>query len=136
MTQNPVFVDTGAWIGLLNADDECHAHFEALFEELRLQKRPLVTTDWVLAETGNGLARVRARSRLSQMVITFVQSPNCDLVRVDTGIFHRALELYDSVSDKTWGMVDCASFVVMRDAQILDAATPDQHFDQAGFRRL
>jgi len=134
--QAPVFVDTGAWIGLLNADDDYHSHFSALFAELRQSNRRLVTTDWVIAETGNGLARVRARLRFPQTVRSFLRSPHCDLVTIDADLLRRALELYEHASDKTWGMVDCSSFVVMREAQIFDAATPDQHFEQAGFRRL
>jgi hypothetical protein len=51
-------------------------------------------------------------------------------------IFRRALELYAQVSDKTWGLVDCASFVVTRDEHIVDALTTDHHYEQAGFRCL
>ncbi len=134
--ENPVFVDTSAWIGLLNADDEYHEKFNALFDEFRQKKRRLVTTDWVFAETGNGLARVRAHLRFPQIVNMFRQSPNCMLVRVDAELFRRTLELYELVSDKSWGMVNCASFTVMRNAGIGDAATSDAHFEQAGFRRV
>jgi len=42
----------------------------------------------------------------------------------------------DHIPDKTWGLVDCVSFVVMRDAGILDSLTTDKHFEQAGFRAL
>ena len=136
MMDSPVFVDTSAWIGLLNADDDYHEKFNALFVELRREKRPLVTTDWVFAETGNGLARVRARFRFPRVVSTFLQSPNCNLVRVDAELFRRTLDLYESVSDKSWGMVDCASFTVMRNTGIADAATSDTHFEHAGFRRV
>jgi predicted nucleic acid-binding protein len=134
--QNQVFVDASAWIGQLSADDEYHEQFNSLFFQLRHEKRPLVTTDWILAETGNGLARVRARLRFPQIVRMFLQSSNCKLVRVNAELFRRTLELYELVSDKTWGMVDCASFTVMRYAGITDAATSDAHFEQAGFRRL
>ena len=133
---SPVFIDTSAWIALLNADDEYHEQFNTLFLELRRERRPLVTTDWVFAESGNGLARVRARIRFPPVVHTFLQSPKCDLVRVGADLFRRALELYERASDKSWGMIDCASFVVMRDGKIEDAATTDAHFEQAGFRRL
>jgi hypothetical protein len=66
----------------------------------------------------------------------FLQSPSSRLVRVDEGLFQRALELYGQVTDKTWGLVDCASFVVMRDQEIVDALTSDRHFEQAGFHCL
>ena len=44
--------------------------------------------------------------------------------------------MYEARADKTWGLVDCASFIVMADAGIQEAFTSDHHFEQAGFRRL
>jgi uncharacterized protein len=38
--------------------------------------------------------------------------------------------------DKTWGLVDCASFVVMSERGVMEAFTTDRHFDQAGFACL
>jgi uncharacterized protein len=46
------------------------------------------------------------------------------------------LTLYEQATDKVWGLVDCASFVVMRDQRVLDALSGDRHFEQAGFRCL
>jgi hypothetical protein len=48
----------------------------------------------------------------------------------------RALERYAGSTDKTWGLVDCASFEVMADNGSCEAFTHDRHFAQAGFRRL
>jgi len=41
-----------------------------------------------------------------------------------------------SVSDKTWGLTDAVSFVVMQEQNLVDALTTDEHFHQAGFRAL
>ncbi len=38
--------------------------------------------------------------------------------------------------DKDWSLVDCASFVVMKQRGIQEALTSDHHFEQAGFVRL
>jgi len=46
------------------------------------------------------------------------------------------LELYKKFSDKKWGLVDCISFVVMRERGVNEALTSDKHFVQAGFRAL
>lgn len=48
----------------------------------------------------------------------------------------QALTLYQSRSDKTWGLTDCISFVVMQQHNLTDALTADRHFIQAGFRAL
>jgi predicted nucleic acid-binding protein len=48
----------------------------------------------------------------------------------------RALKLYTERSDKTWGLVDCASFIVMSDEGSTEAFTADRHFEQAGYTCL
>jgi predicted nucleic acid-binding protein len=44
--------------------------------------------------------------------------------------------LYLSRSDKTWGLTDCISFLVMADQGLSEALTADAHFIQAGFHTL
>jgi predicted nucleic acid-binding protein len=135
-TNDPVFVDTSGWIAVLNADDQLHAQATKLLREFGLTRRPLITTDWIFAETGNGLARTALRPQFVQAVRTFLQSTTGRTVRIDQQFFTAALELYSQAADKTWGFVDCASFVVMRNEGILEALTADRHFQQAGFRCL
>jgi uncharacterized protein len=135
-TSNAVFVDSSGWIAVLNQDDRYHPHVLDLFTRLARDKRPLVTTDWVFAESGNGLARVNVRRQFAETIRRFLSSENCRMIRIDEDHFARAVELYATATDKTWGLVDCASFVAMRDADIWDAATTDHHFEQAGFRCL
>ncbi len=134
--RNRVFLDTSGWIALLHDDDEFHARATEELDELGRAGRALVTTDWVLAETGNSLSRVPARRRFRGAVDTFMASPKCRVVRVDMRLFDEALDLYDRAADKRWGLVDCASFVLMQREEILDAFTTDHHFQQAGFRCL
>ncbi len=135
-SREAVFVDTSGWIALLNADNAFHAQAAERLREFGTTRRQLLTTDWVLAETGNGLARVAAREQFARAVDAFLESPHGRLVRVNPELFQDALTLYRKSNDKTWGFVDCASFVVMRREHIGDALTTDRHFAQAGFRCL
>lgn len=58
------------------------------------------------------------------------------MVFVTPALMERALLLYSDRPDKAWGLVDCASFIVMKDEGITDAFTIDRHFEQAGFTCL
>jgi uncharacterized protein len=136
LSRDAVFVDTSGWVAVLNSDDSLHEQACASLLELGNSRRSLVTTDWVLAETGNGLARTAARSRLAAATKRFLASPDCLLVWIDDGLFERSLALYSQVDDKSWGLVDCASIAVMQDKGIVEAFTSDRHFSQAGFRCL
>ena len=56
MKGDAVFLDSNGVIAVLNSVDWLHDDAEKVFAELNQTKRFYVTTDWVLAETGNGLA--------------------------------------------------------------------------------
>jgi len=50
--------------------------------------------------------------------------------------FRAGMARYRSRSDKTSGLTDCTSFLIMEEKGITDALTFDHHFLQAGFRAL
>ena len=66
----------------------------------------------------------------------FFESEEVEVIRLDESLFNKAFELYKTHTDKTWGLVDCISFVMMRERNIEAALTADEHFIQAGFRAL
>ena len=131
-----VFFDTNGWLAILNADERLHAQANRTWTEIVLGKRNVVLTDWIAAETGNGLARSRKKHRLSESLTRLLRSPRTELVIVNQDLLHRSLDLFERHADKSWGLVDCASFLVMRDRDMTDAFTSDRHFEQAGFHCL
>jgi len=130
------FIDTSGWIAILNAEDQLHTAASQWMRRFELDERRLVTTDWVLAEAGNGMARTRARTRFPMAVDAFMNSASTLLLRVDETAFLEALVWYRRAFDKTWGMIDCASFALMKRESIAECLTADRHFRQAGFRCL
>jgi predicted nucleic acid-binding protein len=131
-----VFLDTNGWLALLNSVDALHEKADATWRELGEQGCQIVLTDWVVAETGNGLARTPARLQFAEAVSRLVSSPRAELVMITDDLLRAAMEMYGSHADKTWGLIDCASFVVMRERGISEAFTSDRHFGQAGFQCL
>ena len=127
------FVDTNFFLALINDRDEFHDKAVVLAGEFRGQS--LVTTDAVLLEIGNGLAR-GFRDEASALFEELENSTEAEIVRLDPEILNTAMALYKLHRDKEWGLVDCVSFVVMREMTIASALTSDKHFIQAGFRAL
>lgn len=68
--------------------------------------------------------------------MTTYQTPNIHVVGLSTALLNRAVELYRSRTDKSWGLTDCISFIVMEDQKLVEAVTADEHFAQAGYRIL
>jgi uncharacterized protein len=126
----PVFVDTGYVLALVNKHDQHHA--QALLLAERYERHPVVVTDAVLLEIGNALSRL-ARPAAAQIIADFRESAGSTVVPLTPELFDSAFGLYRSHTDKTWGLVDCVSFVVMRRRGLKTALAFDQHFVQAGF---
>ena len=127
------FVDTLYVIALINERDQYH---ERAVELVTLYDgQPLLTTDAVLLEIGNALARGYRREGV-EAIETLLLSDDVEIVHLTPELFDQAFQLYKTHQDKNWGLVDCVSFTVMRQAGITEALTFDQHFVQAGFQAL
>lgn len=127
------FVDTFYIVALVNRRDEFHEKANELVKYY--DKQPLLITDAVLLEIGNSLAR-NYKNEAVEIFEEFFISNELEIVRLDETLFNKAFELYKNHSDKSWGLVDCISFVVMKEHGVTDALTCDKHFVQAGFRAL
>ena len=99
---------------------------------VRLYIPRVVTTDAILLEIGNALSRI-ARNEASAIIRHFQTAPEVTLVSLTPELMSAALSLYEKHQDKTWGLVDCVSFVVMQNRKITAALAFDRHFIQAGF---
>lgn len=132
-TMNKFFLDTAFVIAMVNERD---LFFERANELLPLYiTEQLVTTDAVLLEIGNSLAKGH-RKKAAEIIDILRSSDKTEVVEVSADLLDRALAMYRQYEDKTWGLVDCISFIVMREHGITDALTHDRHFQQAGFRAL
>jgi hypothetical protein len=86
-------------------------------------------------EVGNSLAR-NFKEQASEIIEDFLTSGEVEIVNLDIALFREAFELYRTHKDKSWGMTDCISFIVMRERGIVEALTNDKDFRQAGFNAL
>jgi predicted nucleic acid-binding protein len=129
----PIFVDTSFLLALANTRDQWHAHAARWERQLAAQRRPLLTTDYVLVELADGLAAVRFRAQASSIIAALRASQSVTIIGATPQLLDAALDLFAARTDKDWGLTDCTSFVVMRERRIATALTTDGHFRQAGF---
>jgi predicted nucleic acid-binding protein len=128
-----VFADAFYFVARLNRRDQHHERVVSFSRDFRSR---ILTTDWVLMEVADALAKSESRARIREFVLHLRQSGVCEVVPASRELFDRALELYHQHADKQWTLTDCVSFVVMREAGITQALTEDRHFEQAGFTAL
>lgn len=133
-----LFADTSGWGNLIDVSQPFHLLAATLYRLARQQNHKVITTNYVIAEL---IALLSSPLRLPRkQAIAFIQnlkaSPYVEIQHIDTEIDDQAWQLLISREDKEWSLVDCSSFVVMKQRNILEALTNDHHFEQAGFIRL
>ena len=129
----PLFIDTAYLLARVNRHDQYHSHANALTQQYL--GRSFIVTDGVLLETGNALSR-RFRSAAIRLIEQLISSPQVEVIYMTPELFASAITLYKQMDDKQWSLVDCVSFIVMRERGIAAALTSDRHFIQAGFQAL
>lgn len=123
-------VDTSFVIALINEKDQYHNQAEAL--SYKFENSLLMTTGAVLLEIGNALAK-DFKVEAVRVIKVLRHSKRVEVAEVDETLAEKGLAVYEKYADKTWGLVDCISFVVMWEAGLIEVLSFDEDFEQAGF---
>ena len=124
------FLDTGFLLALIRKSDQYHL---AAVKGARIYPGPYLTTELVLMELASALARPPQRKTATAVIQRILCDKNTEVVPWHTLTFREVLTFYQERVDKSWGVVDCFSFLIMQQHQIVTALTFDIHFKQAGF---
>jgi uncharacterized protein len=128
-----LFADTFFFLSVLDSRDAAHANAVGFLLEGGVR---FVTTEWVLAEFGNAYSDARDRADFILMHSMLRAHSRFEIVSADAQSFSKGFELFANRAEKDWSLVDCISFVLMKERGITEALTGDRHFEQAGFRAL
>jgi predicted nucleic acid-binding protein len=131
-----VFADTGYWIALLNPRDDLHQKASATSREY--SPNEIVTSEMVPTEFLNSFSEYgpRLRQAAAKAVASLQNTSQIVIVPQTSQLFEKALKRYQDMSDKSWSLTDCASFLIMEEERLTAALTHDRHFTQAGFQAL
>lgn len=122
-----VFVDTAAWVALLNTRDELHQTAQRQMQELQRQSTSLITTDFVLLELANMFSALPWRQQVIRFLDGLRRMPNLHIVSADSVLLSQGWNLFRNRADKEWSLTDCTSIFVMQIEQIQSAFTSDHH---------
>lgn len=135
---NRIFVDTSGWASLADVSEPFYKKAKEIYAAAMQNRQRFVTTNYVLSEL---VALMTSPMRFHrQRIVEFAggirESPYFDIIHIDENLDAESWKLLSNRADKNWSLVDCSSFVVMRENEIIEALTTDHHFEQAGFVRL
>lgn len=125
-----LFIDTSYLIALINKKDELH---EAAIAAAKRFHGPFLTTQLIFVEIANGLCLPSQRPLAISIIEEIQNDPLTTIVSLSADRFKSAFSLFKRRPDKSWGMIDCFSFIAMDEFNVKQALTFDEHFRQAGY---
>ncbi len=131
-----ILFDTAFAIARASHRDQFHEKAKFWSNKIKVENLQIVVTQAVILEIGNALSKLSFRPIAVGLLESFDKSESTTIISMSDELYKQAFELFRSRPDKEWSLVDCISFVVMRERNIEAALTTDEHFIQAGFRAL
>ena len=126
-----VFVDTSAFISVLDANGRNHCMAKVKWEELVTSQAILFCNNYILVET---FALIQ--NRLGMKAVRAFNNDLLPVVNVkwiDEALHKAGLSAIFTASRKKLSLVDCVSFETMRSLGIKTVFTFDSHFVEQGF---
>lgn len=129
-----VFIDTSAFLAVLDAGDRGHQAVSEAWIDLVTGEYELVTSSYVLVETFalvQSRLGVQATRALHQELLPAVKT-----LWLEEDTHRAAVSALLTAGRRQLSLVDCASFETMRSHGITTALTLDRHFLEQGFEVL
>ncbi len=126
-----VFVDTSAFLAVLDADDQHHRRAEATWNDLLAHQARMLCTNYVLIET---FALVQ--HRLGVPAVRTLQEdvlPVLGVEWVGEELNRAGVSALLTSGRRQLSLVDCVSFETMRRLGVQTAFAFDRHFEEQGF---
>lgn len=129
-----IFLDTAAFLAVLNATDQFHGQARRVWEEIIQSEITLFTSSYVVLETISLL-----QHRFGVDAVRLFDSDILPIVKiawVDEVIHKQGLSALLTANRRSLSLVDCTSFEIMRTFGIEEVFTFDTHFNEQGFRMI
>lgn len=127
-----VFVDTSAFVALRNRSEREHEAARAALSALVSERVPLITSNYVFAETYTALLVRMGREEAIAWGRNFHAGEAIEPIRVEEPVEADAWSLLETHADKQWSYVDATSFALMEREGVIEAFAFDRHFTQRG----
>ncbi len=126
-----VFVDTSAFLAVVNRDDRHHVQARDVWERLIHEDAILICTNYVIVET---LALIQHRFGMA-VVKAFQEDvvPILQIEWVDQTLHQAGVAALLTANRRQLSLVDCISFATARNLGITAVFAFDAHFVEQGF---
>jgi len=126
-----VFIDTGIFVALRNADDDFHDRSKELMRRaLKGEFGRTYTSDYVIDEAlTTALVRTKKHALALDLGRYIMESPRITKLRVNEDIFEKAWEKFKLFKDRPLSFTDCTSLALIEKSGIKQIMSFDSGFD-------
>lgn len=129
-----VYVDTSAFLAVLNRDDGHHTEAKGIWLRLLDDGTPMGTSSHVLVETA---AILQNRLGLDAVKTFFTAIyPLLEIVWVDAELMSMAIPLLIAANRRSLSLVDCCSFLTVQRLKVNKVFAFDRYFEERGVELL
>jgi len=126
-----IFIDTGVFVALRNADDEFHIRSKQLIKRaLKGEFGRVCTSDYVIDEAiTTALVRTRRHDLAVDIGKYIIESPRITKLWTTKDTFDTAWQKFKTFKDKPLSFSDCVSLALMEKNRIKQIISLDSGFD-------
>jgi predicted nucleic acid-binding protein len=127
-----VFVDTGIFVALHNADDQFHRRSKELMKQaLQSNFGRIITSDYIIGEAiTTALVRTKKPEIAIDLGSYIINSPRITKLRIDEDSFDKAWKKFQTFKDSPLSFTDCTSIALMEIRGIKHIMSFDSGFDK------
>jgi predicted nucleic acid-binding protein len=129
LRERRVFIDSSAYLVLLDQDDAHHSQAAAILRQIAVQRYRQFSTNAILIES-HALILSAMGTRAATHFLRSMENSNTVVVRVRSSDEERAKQVISRYHDKDFSFTDALSFIVMERLGLKLAFTFDRHFAQ------
>lgn len=131
-----IFVDTGAWVALVDEDDSHHKEAVSIFPSLLKTCKGLITSNLVVTESYFLILKGLGHSAAMNFLEGTGSSPRIVRIYSTSDIEVEAEKILRKYQDQDFSYTDAVSFAIMKMHGIKTSFSFDKHFKTMGFVRL
>ncbi|MEA3338442.1 MAG: PIN domain-containing protein [Chloroflexota bacterium] len=131
-----LFVDTGAWLAILDPRDKYHQVAVAFYQEALARYSRLLLTNLVAAETYINVLRNAGHHKALSFLDIIEQSSSVRCIWSDQKLEAQARDILRRYNDQDFSYTDAVSFALMEQQNLTEAFAFDRHFAVVGFVQL
>ncbi|MBU0704252.1 MAG: PIN domain-containing protein [Chloroflexi bacterium] len=131
-----MFVDTSAWIAIINPRDKHHLAAKEFYSGVLARKGQFLISNLIVAETYTNLLWKLGHHKAMSFLDIIEQSSSVHCVWSDQKLEAQARDILRRYDDQDFSYTDAVSFALMQQQELTEAFAFDHHFSVVGFVQL